>query len=115
MGQIKIISPGLLTTVQDLGRYGYQQYGVSVSGAMDHVAARLANIIAGNDEDDALLEITLIGPKIEFMDNEVIAITGGDLQPHINDMPVRMYQALEVKKGEILSFKGNKKASKPIV
>jgi biotin-dependent carboxylase-like uncharacterized protein len=109
VGQIKIISPGLLTTVQDLGRYGYQQYGVSVSGAMDHVAARLANIIAGNDEDDALLEITLIGPKIEFMDNEVIAITGGDLQPHINDMPVRMYQALEVKKGEILSFKGNKK------
>lgn len=108
MGQIKIISPGLMTTVQDLGRYGYQQYGVSVSGAMDYVAARLANILAGNDENEGLLEITFTGPQIEFMSHEVIAISGGDLQPLVNDMPVRMNQSLAVKRGDILSFKGIK-------
>lgn len=60
MGQIKIIKPGLLTTVQDLGRYGYQQYGVTVSGVMDNISARLANILVGNDEGEGLLEITML-------------------------------------------------------
>ena len=86
MGQIKIISPGLMTTVRDLGRYGYQQYGVSVSGAMDYVAAKLANILSGNNENEGLLEITLMGPKIEFLSDTVTAIRGGDMEPLINDM-----------------------------
>lgn len=109
MGQIKIISPGLMTTVQDFGRYGYQQYGVSVSGAMDYVAARLANILAGNDENEGLLEITIIGPKIEFLSDAVIAVTGGDLEPLINDMPIGLNKSVAVKTNDILSFKGIKK------
>lgn len=104
MGQIKIISPGLMTTVQDLGRYGYQQYGVSVSGAMDYAAARLANILAGNDENEGLLEITLIGPKIEFLNDTVIALTGGGMGFLINDIPIDMNKSLAVKTGDILSF-----------
>ncbi len=115
MGQIKIISPGLMTTVQDLGRYGYQQYGVSVSGAMDYVAAKLANILSGNNENEGLLEITLMGPKIEFLNHTVIAITGGDMEPLINDMPVKMNKSMAVKTGDILSFKGIKKGCRAYV
>lgn len=115
MGQIKILSPGLMTAVQDLGRYGYQQYGVSVSGAMDLVAARLANILAGNDENEGLLEITIAGPKIEFLNDAVIAITGGNLEPLINDMPMCLNKSRAVKTGDILSFKGIKKGCRSYV
>lgn len=108
MGQIKIISPGLMTTVQDLGRFGYQQYGVSVSGAMDYVAARLANILADNDENEGLLEVTIIGPQIEFLSDTVIAITGGDIEPRINDTTICMNKSIAVSVGDSLSFKGIK-------
>lgn len=106
MGQFRIAKAGLMTTVQDLGRYGYQQYGVSVSGAMDHVAAKLANILVGNDENEGLLEITMIGPDIEFLQSTVIAITGGDLQPHINNSSIALNKSVAVNAGDSLSFKG---------
>ncbi|SES82789.1 biotin-dependent carboxylase uncharacterized domain-containing protein [Natronincola peptidivorans] len=108
MGQIKIIKPGLLTTVQDLGRYGYQQYGVTVSGVMDHVSARLANALVENDEGEGLLEITMQGPEIEFLEDMVIAITGGDLQPWLNGQPIAMARSMLVQKGDKLTFKGMK-------
>lgn len=108
MGQIKIVNPGFMSTVQDLGRYGYQQYGVSVSGAMDQISARLANILVGNDEKEGLLEITIMGPKIEFLDSEIIAITGGNLQPLLNNQPINMNQTVLVNSGDNLSFKGIK-------
>lgn len=108
MGQVKIIKPGLLTTVQDLGRYGYQQYGVTVSGVMDNVSARLANILVGNDEGEGLLEITMLGPEIEFLEDMVIAITGGELLPALNNNVVAMGKSLLVKKGDKLAFKGVK-------
>lgn len=108
MGQFKVVDAGFLTTVQDLGRYGYQQYGVSVSGAMDHVAARLANILVGNDENEGLLEATMTGPKIKFLDDAVIAITGGNLQPEINGVTLKLNKRVAVNKGDILSFKGMK-------
>ena len=98
-----------MTTVQDLGRYGYQQYGVSVSGAMDYVAARLANILVGNDENEGLLEITIVGPKIEFLNDAIIAITGGNLEPLINDIPANLNKSVAVKSGDILSFNGIRK------
>lgn len=106
MGQIKIINPGLMTTVQDLGRYGYQQYGVSVSGAMDHMATRLANTLVGNDEKEGLLEITMMGPEIEFLDSTAIAITGGDLQPLLNHQPIGMNKSIRVNAGDHLTFQG---------
>jgi biotin-dependent carboxylase-like uncharacterized protein len=109
MGQFKVVDAGFMTTVQDLGRYGYQQYGVSVSGAMDHVAAKLANILVGNNENEGLLEATMIGPKIELLDSAVIAITGGNLQPLINGVSVDLNKSIAVNKGDILSFKGMKR------
>src|SRR5690554_4227484 len=108
VGQIKINKPGLLTTVQDLGRYGYQQFGVSVSGVMDHISARLANILVGNDENDGVLEVTMLGPEIEFLDSVVIAITGGDLLPTINKLKINMNKSILVNKGDKLSFSGIK-------
>lgn len=115
MGQFKVIDAGFMTTVQDLGRYGYQQYGVSVSGAMDHIAAKLANILVGNDENEGLLEVTMIGPKIEFLDAAVIAVTGGDMQPEINGISINLNKSIAVNKGDILAFKGLKKGLRSLI
>ena len=74
---ITVLNPGLLTTVQDMGRVGYQQFGVSVSGVMDPRSAAIANILVGNPEDEAVLECTMMGPQLLFNQAETIAITGG--------------------------------------
>ncbi|MFQ5880357.1 MAG: KipI antagonist, partial [Dehalococcoidia bacterium] len=81
MDVIEVLEGGLFTTVQDLGRYGYQRYGVPVCGAMDRFALRAANILVGNQEGDAGLEITLAGPRLRFLADTIIAITGADLDP----------------------------------
>ena len=73
---ITILNPGMLTSVQDLGRIGYQQFGVSVSGVMDPRSASIANILVGNDEGEAVLECTMMGPHIRFDAPNIIAITG---------------------------------------
>lgn len=104
MRTIKIINPGLLTTVQDQGRWGYQRYGMSVAGAMDSFATRTANLLVGNDENEGVLEATFLGPEILFNCDEVISITGANMQPKINDVPVPMWTALLVKMGDKLSF-----------
>lgn len=106
MGAIKILRDGFFTTIQDLGRYGYQQFGVPVSGVMDSFSHRVGNILVGNHEDEASLEVTMVGPVIKFLSNEVIAITGGNLGPQINEKDISMYENIKVKKGDILSFKG---------
>lgn len=104
MNIIELLDGGLLTTVQDMGRYGYQRYGVPVSGAMDLLALRVANILVGNQEGEAGLEITLVGPRLRFLADTVISITGADLAPHLNDEPVSMWQAVAVPRGGTLSF-----------
>lgn len=106
MKAIEIVEPGLLTTVQDLGRYGYQRYGVPVSGCMDQFALRAANLLVGNDDEAAGLEITLIGPRLRFLANLVIAVTGADLAPMLDDQPLPMWQSHEVSRGSTLSFAG---------
>ncbi len=103
---MKMISGGFLTTVQDLGRYGYQETGMAVSGVMDTRAAVLANLLVGNDEKEAVLEITIMGPAIEFDEDEVIALTGGDLGAVLDDQPVPRYQAVRVRPGQVLKFTG---------
>lgn len=100
---IKVISPGSLTTVQDLGRTGFQAMGFSVSGALDTRSARIANILAENPESDALLEMTLMGGTFEFGGRSVFALTGADMQAKLNDIPVPRYEAVEAKKGDILA------------
>ena len=103
-----VLSPGLLTTVQDMGRVGYQQFGVSVSGVMDPRAVSIANILTGNDEGEAVLECTILGPSLRFNQGICIAITGGDLGPTLDGHPIPNYSAVKVDAGQTLSFTGLK-------
>lgn len=104
MTAFEVIQSGLLTTVQDRGRYGYQQYGVPVSGAIDDYAFTVANLLVGNNERTACLEISLLGPCLRAVGDTVIAITGADLSPTVNDRPLSMWEAVEVYSGDIISF-----------
>ncbi len=104
VGTFEVIQPGPLTTVQDLGRYGYQQYGVPVSGAMDNYALRVANLLVGNNEGEAGLEITLLGPQLRLLKDTVVAITGADLSPMLNNNPLPMWAAVMVSGGATISF-----------
>lgn len=101
---IRIIKPGLLTTLQDLGRYGYQKSGMAVSGAMDTLALKIGNLLLGNPVDEVGLECTLTGPVIVFEENQLIVITGGNLSPKIDVDTVEMWKPLYVPKGSTLSF-----------
>ena len=101
---LSVLHPGLLTTVQDLGRFGYQQDGIIVSGAMDATALRVANLLVGNTDHAAGLEITLIGPKISFETDQLIALTGGHLSPTINGQPVSLNRPIWVRAGAALAF-----------
>lgn len=103
---IIIQSKGFLTTIQDLGRVGYQQFGVPASGAMDQRSMRLANLLVGNPEEEAVMEMLLLGAQIAFRSANVIAITGADLSPAINGVPAPSYAAISVKAGDTLSFGG---------
>ncbi len=85
MAEIKILKPGLLTTVQDLGRFGFQQFGMPVSGAMDTYSLKRANSLVGNNINEACLELTAIGPVIEFGSDSYIAICGADMHAKINN------------------------------
>lgn len=106
MRKIIIKKPGLLTTIQDLGRYGYQKFGMPVSGAMDAHSLKLANNLVGNPENEAGLEATAIGPEIEFDADIHIAICGANFQPLVNGNYVKMYSPISIKSGDVLSFKG---------
>ena len=106
MDVLEVLDGGMFTTVQDLGRYGYQRYGVPVSGAMDTFALRAANLMVGNREGDAGLEMTLAGPHLRFLDETVVAITGADLMPTLDGKPVPMWQPVAVQKGAELQFHG---------
>jgi antagonist of KipI len=101
---IEVKKPGLLTTVQDLGRYGFQKLGMVVGGAMDPFSLMVGNLLVGNDERAAGLEITMIGPELTFMADSVICITGGDLQPYLNLEPIPMWKAVPVSKHSVLTF-----------
>lgn len=99
-----IIKPGLLTTVQDLGRHGYQKDGILVSGAMDATALRVANLLVGNAENTAGLEITLLGPRIRFEADHLIALTGAHFSPTLNGQSVGMNRPVWVAAGTELAL-----------
>lgn len=101
---IHVRKPGLQTTVQDLGRVGYYHIGLPPSGAMDRYSHIIANLLVGNDEDAATLEITYLGPELEFGRDAVIAVTGGEIPPRINGEPMPMWETVRVKEGDVLSF-----------
>lgn len=101
---IRVISPGLQTTVQDTGRIGHYEVGMPPSGAMDQFSYQVGNLLVGNKENAAGLEITYLGPELAFEEDAVIAITGGEIPPKINGEHVPMWEALAVKSGDVLSF-----------
>lgn len=101
---IIVENPGIQTTVQDEGRFGYQQFGVSPAGPMDVRSFYLANILVGNDKGEGALELTFSGPTLKFTKDIVIAITGADMRPEINGAVISNYQAVKVKAGDVLSF-----------
>lgn len=102
----------MLTTVQDLGRTGYQSQGFGVSGVMDVRSFKIANLLLDNPENEAVLEFTLMGPTLEFTSETIIAVTGGDFQPHVNGKPVKMYTAIYMHRGDILTFSGARTGSR---
>ncbi len=101
---IKVLKSGLYTTIQDLGRFGYRNQGVPVSGVMDSISASFANALLDNNENDALMEITLKGPQLLFTEATNIIITGAEMSPKLNDDPIFNYRVYLVKNGDILSF-----------
>ncbi len=101
---ISVISPGLLTTIQDLGRHGYQKYGVIVSGAMDAYAMRLSNILVGNRENEGVLEITLLGPSLKLKKGTLFSITGGNLSPTIKGKNIPRGRPVYLNKDCIIRF-----------
>ncbi|MFF2752753.1 biotin-dependent carboxyltransferase family protein [Psychrobacillus sp. NPDC058041] len=101
---VRVLNSGLLTTIQDIGRFGSQKYGVIVSGAMDIYSLRLANLLVGNRENEAALEITLYGATLQFDEDTVVAITGGDFLTTIDGIIVPIWRPVLIKKKSILKF-----------
>jgi biotin-dependent carboxylase-like uncharacterized protein len=101
---IKIINGGLMTTVQDRGRFGYQCSGFAPSGVMDERSLAIANLLLGQDEGEAALETTLMGPEILFEEENLFVVTGGDQQPTLNGTAIPMYQVVHAAKGDVLKF-----------
>ena len=106
MAEILFKSGGALTTIQDLGRVGYQQIGMPVAGVMDSYSSRIANILVGNDENAPLIEITLLGPEIEVRGDCFIAVTGADMNASINGVKIAFWKAYKIKSGDIIKLGG---------
>ncbi|QHI35382.1 KipI antagonist [Kordia antarctica] len=105
---LEILQSGLYTSIQDLGRFGYRNYGVPVSGVMDEFHAKLANLILGNDQNAAVLEMTLQGASVHFHEATQIVICGADLSPKLNRKLLRLNIPVNVSKGDQLEFGARK-------
>ncbi|MBR1131844.1 biotin-dependent carboxyltransferase family protein [Bradyrhizobium iriomotense] len=101
---IKVLKPGLATTVQDLGRPGYYHIGIPLSGGMDRHALVAANLLVGNEEGAAVLEAVFMGPELEFTEDATVAITGAQLPPKLDGEPRETWTSFKVKRGQVLSF-----------
>ena len=101
----EVVEPGILTTIQDLGRFGFSQFGVPPSGALDTFSFRASNLLVGNGEEEACLETTLMGLKLMVLKEVVISITGGDLCPTLNGEPLAMWRTHLLVEGDVIRFK----------
>jgi len=95
---------GSLTTVQDLGRIGYQNQGFAVSGAMDRRAFKLANMLLDNEDNAAMLEVTLVGPKFTFTEANCFVVTGADLKAKFNGKKMQVNQVYMAAAGDVVEF-----------
>ena len=109
---LKIIRPGPMTTVQDQGRYGFQDRGVPVSGAMDQAAYRLGNLLAGNAGKEASLEITVGGLAAEFLRDTWFAVTGAEQEARLNNHTIPTWTAHQASKGDVLSLDFGRKGAR---
>jgi biotin-dependent carboxylase-like uncharacterized protein len=112
---VKVIKPGLSTTVQDLGRPGYYHIGIPISGAMDRLAAKAANWLVGNKEGAAVLEAVLMGPELQFTEDATVAVTGAELPPKVDGEARQTWTSFKVKKGQTLSFDFLKKGARAYI
>ena len=101
---IKVINPGLSTTVQDLGRPGYYHVGIPLSGGMDRFALRAANMLVGNEEGAAVLEAVFMGPELQFASDALVAVTGAELPPKVDGEAKPTWTTFKVKAGQTLGF-----------
>ncbi|MEK4579135.1 5-oxoprolinase subunit C family protein [Bacillus sp. FSL R12-0074] len=99
---VEVLHAGMFTTVQDLGRSHYQQYGVAVGGAMDKNALRMINMLVGNEENEAGLEITIMGPKLLIKKTTLLAIGGADMEPLLNGERIPLWRPILAEEGSML-------------
>jgi antagonist of KipI len=102
---IEVLRPGLLTTVQDRGRFGFQKFGVPVSGGVDETALRIANVLVGNPQGAAALEMTALGPQLRFLADAVVALTGAEVEGDLDGRPAPWYGAFQVRAGQVLDVR----------
>lgn len=103
---VVIVKPGLLDTIQDLGRYGFAGMGINPGGAMDRYACQVANMLVGNEPSEAVIEIHFPGAQILFEHNAMICITGANFTPTLNDEQLPLWQPVVVRKNTVLHFTG---------
>ena len=101
---IVIRKPGILTTVQDLGRHGYRRYGINPGGVMDAAASLLSNAVLGNDEDATVIEMHYPAPQIEFEKETIAVIGGADLAPELDGKPLENWRPFYAARGSELRF-----------
>jgi biotin-dependent carboxylase-like uncharacterized protein len=101
---LRVVRAGMLTTVQDLGRWGHQASGVPVAGPMDMYSHRLANRLVGNEEEAAALEITLVGPELEAAGDLLCVVTGAPFELSVSGVPIAGAQPFRLKHGARLHF-----------
>jgi antagonist of KipI len=112
MSGVRVIRGGMLTTIQDTGRWGYQSRGVPVAGPMDPVSHRLANALVGNERAAATLEVTLLGPELEFEDERVVAVTGAEFEIMLDGRPAPHGTPFLVAKESHLRFGQRRRGSR---
>lgn len=112
---LKIINPGLFTTVQDLGRYGYESYGFTPAGVMDYESYYLANALLGNDYNCGVLELTLYGITFEVLHSTSMSSAGAEMELTINEEPFETGTAVDLVKGDIVRFGGVKKGARTYI
>ena len=101
---VRVLKPGMSTTIQDRGRFGYYSVGIPPSGSLDQFSSFAANLLVGNPEGAAVLECTYLGPQLLFEAPSVVAVTGADLPPLVNRVPRPLWESFEVTEGDVLSF-----------
>ncbi|MFO0992666.1 MAG: biotin-dependent carboxyltransferase family protein [Hyphomicrobiales bacterium] len=112
---VKVVKPGLSTTVQDLGRPGYYHIGIPLSGGMDRLALKAANLLVGNKEGAAVLEAVFMGPELQFTDDATVAVAGAELPPKVDGEVRPTWTSFKVKKGQTLSFDFLKKGARAYI